>query len=308
MKKTLLLLAAVAFSFSSAFAQEDEGEEIIHKVNDGTTGLISTVGNDGAVWAADYFVLEEDVELGKFLFYGFGSGTNNNYSMEEFVTGADFFIFEDDGFGAPDGNPSWEETGAILEYKNLDLAHITLDEETTPGNTYVTIDVASANDGEPVILEAGEYWVSMAPRVSTGHTGTGRWNWSESLSAPKVNEGLLIDPEDLFESGATFWMPISSLIGEDFNTFAWKLNAYNILGVDDFETNSFKHLVKNNQLLISSDLEINNVAIYNSLGQKVASQSVNATSANINLSNLSSGVYFTQADVNGEVKTFKFAK
>ena len=305
MRKTLLLLAAVAFGFGTSFAQE--GEEIIHKVNDGTTGLISTVGTNGAVWGADYFVLEEDVELGKFLFYGFGQGLGD-WSVQDFIIGADFFIFGDDGFGAPDGNPSWEDTGALLEFKNVSLDHIALDEQTTPGNTYVTIDVTSANGGEVITLEAGEYWVSMAPRVSTGLTDAGRWNWAESLSATKINEGVLIDPADLFGEGATFWMPVSELTEEEFNTYAWRLTSYDILGVEDFETNSFKHLVKNNQLVITSDSEIADVAIYNSLGQKVASQLVNSTDANINLSNLSSGVYFTQANVNGEMKTFKFAK
>src|SRR5690625_5460957 len=90
---------------------------------------------------------------------------------------------------------------------------------------------------------------------------------------------MLIDPTDVLRAGVSDWAPISALIGEEFNAFAWRLTDGGILGVEDFETNSFKHLVKNNQLLISSDLKINNVAIYNSLGQKVASQSVNATSA-----------------------------
>lgn len=304
MKKTLLILAAVAFSFGTAFAQET----VIDRPADVSTGLISSAANDGSgVFTADYFELDEETYLGEFTFFGFASAP-----IEANITGFNILIFEDDGFGSPDGNPSWDDSGAVLELKDIDLADFEMESETT-GTTSVTVtvDIATANNDQQVNLEAGNYWVSAYPTFNVGINDLGddatRWNWLGS-SVEHDNLPVLIDPLDLFGEGATFWFPIEELIGDDFTSFAWKLTSADPLGVEDFETNTFKHLVSNNQLLINSDLEINNVAIYNSLGQQVVSQTVNTTSANINLSNLSSGVYFTQANLNGETKTFKFVK
>lgn len=305
--KKITLIAAALFVGATAFAQNI----VIDRAADGGTGLISTEGSDGVgVYTADYFVINEDVLLGEFYFHAFGQGDTSG-DVASYITGFNLFIFEDDGFGAPEGNPSWADTGAVLELKNVPLDKFYIDVvdqgEGFLDHTNIRINVTEAL-GEDFTLPAGAYWVSASPVVQGQLTGNGRWNWMESTSAVSDYEGLLIDPQDLFGEGATFWMPISELIGEPFNAFAWTLTDGGILGVDDFEANTFKHFVKNNQLLITSDLEINNVAIYNSLGQQVISQSVNTTTANINLGNLSSGVYFAQANVNGEVKTFKFAK
>lgn len=305
--KKITLIAAALFVGATAFAQDI----IIDRPTpaDGGTGLISTVGDDFSIYTADHFVLEEETLLGEFYFHAFGQGDASG-DVASYITGFNLFIFEDDGMGSPVGNPSWEESQAVLELKNLstDKFHIQVLEqgEGILDHTNIQINITEAN-GEDVTLPAGAYWVSAAPTVEGSAGGSGRWNWIGS-SAETEYEGVLLDPSDAFGEGATFWMPVSELIGEPFKSFAWTLKDGGILGVDDFEANTFKHFVKNNQLLITSDLEINNVAIYNSIGQQVISQSVNTTSANINLGNLSNGVYFAQANVNGEVKTFKFAK
>lgn len=296
MKKTLLLLGAVVFSFGSAFAQDI----VIKRPADNDTGLISTEGDNGAgIYSADYFVLEDETTLGEFYFYGF----NNEASPDDFVLGFNLYIFKhDETTSSPNGSP------VDLDNAVVRLANIGLDKFQTDMGWNFIVNATVANNDTDIVLPAGEYWVSASPIVQGAANGNGSWYWIGNVTSGLEHGSMLIDPTDVIGAGVSDWAPISALIGEEFNALAWRLTDGGILGVEDFETNSFKHLVKNNQLLISSDLEINNVAIYNSLGQKVASQSVNATSANINLSNLSSGVYFTQADVNGEVKTFKFAK
>lgn len=306
MKKTTLLIAALLVGAVSYAQNPGEGEIVINREVGGTTGLISTVGEDFDIYVADHFELTEDTKLGEFSFIGFGQGAGNGY-LESFITGLNVFVWKDDG-AAPLGNPAWGqgETEAELELWNIGLDLFTID-ESEQGRTVLTVNVANANNGEVIELPAGEYWVSAAPSVEGSAGGAGRWNW---IAGNEVagEQPLLIDPEDAFGEGATFWYPISELITEPFQSAAWSLTTHDPLGVEDVEATTFKHLVQNDQLLLTSDVQINDVTVYNSLGQLVVSNTVNSTSGSIDLSTLTSGIYFSKINLDGQEKTIKFVK
>lgn len=79
------------------------------------------------------------------------------------------------------------------------------------------------------------------------------------------------------------------------------------MGVEDFQqTEAFVHYVQNNQLHLESKSQIGEVAVYNLLGQQVASSVVNNTNGSLDLSNLTTGVYLAKVAVNGQAKSFKF--
>ena len=61
-------------------------------------------------------------------------------------------------------------------------------------------------------------------------------------------------------------------------------------------------------LNLSSVENIENVAIYNMLGQKVVDQNVNATTSELNVSALSTGAYLMKVSVNGQIGTYKILK
>jgi len=53
---------------------------------------------------------------------------------------------------------------------------------------------------------------------------------------------------------------------------------------------------------------IDNVAIYNILGQQVLNEDVAATSGTLDVSNLAVGAYIMKVSVNGEIGTYKIIK
>ncbi len=63
-----------------------------------------------------------------------------------------------------------------------------------------------------------------------------------------------------------------------------------------------------NFLNISAQNTINSVEIFNILGQKVISMSVEDTSASINISNLNTGIYLIKYVINNRTSTKKFVK
>ena len=63
-----------------------------------------------------------------------------------------------------------------------------------------------------------------------------------------------------------------------------------------------------NTINLTADQNIDNVALYNVLGQKVISQNVNARNGQVNVASLAAGAYFMKVSVNGQVGTYKVIK
>lgn len=83
------------------------------------------------------------------------------------------------------------------------------------------------------------------------------------------------------------------------------------LGVDDFETSSFKHYynTENNILTLkSSNRPIDYIEIFNLLGQKVVSEKLSQTNETIDLSTIVDGIYLARVTIDNTTKTIKFLK
>lgn len=100
----------------------------------------------------------------------------------------------------------------------------------------------------------------------------------------------------------------------NLNNKLWYDNLYvhkgTVLGVTDFKLaniNMYPNPVSN-ELNISAENTIQNVAVYNLLGQEVLSSNPNATSAKLQTSGLSKGVYLVKATIDGNVSSSKFIK
>ena len=97
-------------------------------------------------------------------------------------------------------------------------------------------------------------------------------------------------------------------IGTD-GTF--KISAYDgSLGNSSFDNANFTYYPNpvKSTLNLSYKKEISNVEVFNLLGQKVSSISVNANNAQVDMSNLSRGVYMVKVTSNNQVKTIKVMK
>lgn len=80
-----------------------------------------------------------------------------------------------------------------------------------------------------------------------------------------------------------------------------------VLGTPEFNNATFTFYPNpvTDMLQISSDQTIDRIEVYSLTGQKVFTTTINATSGQLNLSDLSSGMYLLQATVNGTIQTVK---
>ena len=86
------------------------------------------------------------------------------------------------------------------------------------------------------------------------------------------------------------------------------LTSANSLGTPKADQNHFSYYVSQNQLILQSPNTISNIELFNVSGQKVLSQTLNATDGTIELGAFSAGVYLAKLNVQGETQTFKFIR
>lgn len=263
--------------------------QYIQRPPDGNQSIISVEGNDGAgVYSADQF--ESDFGVGgrvllQVTFYGLGEEILQN------LLGFNVYIFEDAG-GIPAGTP---QTGNALISLPLINDHLTIN---SSGNSFdVTVDLLGLIGWQE--FEPGTYWICAYPTVNlptpTIFGEPGRWDWQESLSpspAPSV-EPVLIDPQDLFDLGATSWSNISGLISEPFSSFAWELETDVLIGFDDYSILDRIQIYPNPvgdilNVSLPEEIELENAYLLDTLGRQIA---VELKNDQLDTSGYSSGIY-----------------
>lgn len=81
------------------------------------------------------------------------------------------------------------------------------------------------------------------------------------------------------------------------------------LGFGENSFEGFSYLVDtNNQLTLKASTNLNNVVLYNIVGQQVLSQKLSNTTETIDLSNLTTGVYIATVSIEGQTKSVKIVK
>lgn len=80
------------------------------------------------------------------------------------------------------------------------------------------------------------------------------------------------------------------------------------LSTDEFSTTNFTQYfnVNNSELRLNATVPMQNVKLFNTLGQEVVNRSLSSTSETISLSDLSSGIYIAQVAIDNTIETFKF--
>lgn len=85
----------------------------------------------------------------------------------------------------------------------------------------------------------------------------------------------------------------------------------NNLGTDNFTSEKTAAVYPNpvqNILNVSFDQKIDNITVYNILGQQVMAKSINADNGNLDVSNLDAGTYFVKVAAGSSVQTLKVIK
>ena len=82
----------------------------------------------------------------------------------------------------------------------------------------------------------------------------------------------------------------------------------NILSIEDNLFNNFNHYITNNQLVINASTSLENIQLYNLLGQEVISKKLSNTNETINIESLDTGIYIAKVSIQGNSKSFKIVK
>ncbi|MCK5402362.1 MAG: choice-of-anchor J domain-containing protein [Flavobacteriaceae bacterium] len=222
-----------------------------------------------------------------------------------------------DGIPGLDGNPcivsrSWSATGLV-----------------NPDNWLISysIDLTSNSPSDLIDLnwKARGLNSSFADENYTVYAATGNQISDFLSSAVSFNE-IIGQNGGAGETFVDRSLDISSLAGNmvyiafrhhNMPVSQYELNIDDVqvnlstLGIDDFVTDSFKHYYNNNTNVLtlkSSNAPINNIEIYNILGQRILIKKLSHTNELINLSTITEGVYIAQISIDNTTKTIKFLK
>ena len=110
--------------------------------------------------------------------------------------------------------------------------------------------------------------------------------------------------------GETYYVRVAGYSSSAVGTFCLEVSTNQTLSADTFENNSFKaypNPVKD-ILTLEYSSDITSVTVFNLLGQQVISRSLNATSTNIDMSQLNAGAYLVSVKMGDVEKTIKVVK
>lgn len=306
-KITFTLLALVA-----AFAVNAQQTVILDQAPK-NSGIVSAMYEEnGAQIIADDFTMSTDMKLMDLSFYGF-SVLDESISqglLDGTMTHFNLFIIPADASGMP--VDLMDESVLHLELPVTDDAldidadgpHPRDDGGNEWGYTF-TVDVEAFLGVDDATLPAGTYWAAPAPFLDADFDADPTeymWYWLNT--EPFTAQG----EQAVYYAGESGWVNLNEAAGSaNYAGMAMTITGEQNMGVEDHDLASFTHFTQNGQLFLESAAQIEGVAIYNLLGQQVINTNINATSGSIDLGSLSSGIYVTKVNVNGQTKAFKFS-
>ncbi|MBX2827148.1 MAG: choice-of-anchor J domain-containing protein [Flavobacteriaceae bacterium] len=81
-----------------------------------------------------------------------------------------------------------------------------------------------------------------------------------------------------------------------------------VLSIQDNALQSLEYSLNSTTLQVRNAVPLQNIELYNVLGQKVVSQALSNTEEEINIASLNSGLYIAQITAEGQTKSFKILK
>ncbi|MDR1726232.1 MAG: T9SS type A sorting domain-containing protein [Bacteroidales bacterium] len=105
------------------------------------------------------------------------------------------------------------------------------------------------------------------------------------------------------------WQDIEQLYNLNFNLFVFPI--INAVGLENIDVNSLSYVYPNpadNNVFVASSIKINNIEIYNTIGQRIYSDYVNDLSVKINTVDWSSGTYIVKIYTDNGMATKKIMK
>ncbi len=240
---------------------------------------------------ADEWVLTETVEVTSIDFYAYQTGSTTTST----ILGVTIVVWD----GEPGVGTAIFGDDAISAMINTDWSGVYRASETTPLDATRPI-MRNTVETPGLVLTPGTYWIDWD---ADGSLGSGPW--APPIAAPlgtgasgNAKQSLAGVWGDLLDggSGNPLGMPfdvtgtVLSLVDNSFEGFAYYPNP------------------TTNILNVSAKSNIENITIFNVLGQQLISVTPDKLSAKVDISNLSTGMYVMKATVNGTVGSFNIVK
>lgn len=142
------------------------------------------------------------------------------------------------------------------------------------------------------------YWIEIG-LDSMNHSNNIYWEYTEGT-------GLEGAPFMIYSGYTESWV----IVEETREAVYEFIGECDVLGVSEtlHEKFSFYPNPTSNKLSLSSGGNIDNVVIYNLLGQKVLETKIDATSSEISLADLTVGSYIMEVSIEGQVGSYKIIK
>lgn len=259
------------------------------------------------------------------IFAGFSINAQETLYFEDFETEdlTGWELYDEDG----DGN-NWGDIFTVNDENGNPVTPVSLISRSWqgaplfPDNWAVTpaIDLTEASGS----IELS--WKVMAAAASWDNE-----NYSVYVATSADPDDLVVSPvtftetyDDPNNQGTQFTrtLDLTSLSGEivyiafrhhdvtdmDFISIDDILVTADALSVESNVFQGFTFFVNNGELNVSAKSNIDNISLYNMLGQEVISKKLNSNKETINVSALQSGVYLTKVSIDGATKTFKIVK
>ena len=178
----------------------------------------------------------------------------------------------------------------------------------------------------PALLAAGDMIDGAAGYTEVGARGDLNYYgcaYSNSQWCDTVVDGYLgVQFNDLFGGTTHFgWVRMDTDVN---GTNLMKVTGYaynatgsegieagdeGILSLEDQYFNDFNYFVDaNSQLVLKASTSLENIQLYNLLGQQVISKKLLNTNETINIASLETGIYVAKASIQGTSKSFKIVK
>lgn len=242
---------------------------------------------------AEEWVVTESVEVTSIDFYAYQTGS----APTSTITGVTIVIWD----GEPGVGTAIYGDDAISAMISTEFSGAYRASETTPLDNTRPI-MKSTVETPGLVLTPGTYWIDWN---SDGSLGSGPW--APPIAAPlgtgSTGNGLQFNPTD------GIWAPVFDNGSGNTHGFPLDVNGSVLSLVDNsFEGFTYYPNPTTDILNITAKSNIENIAIFNVLGQRLIDVNPNNFNAKVNIANLSAGMYVMKATVNGNVGSFNIIK
>jgi len=243
---------------------------------------------------ADDWVVANNVVVSSIDFYAYQTGATTTSTMN-FVT-----------LQIWDGDPSDPASNVIYGDNALNALSSTAwsgayrASEGNEGNTDRAI-MANTVNTPGLALAPGTYWLDWD---AGGTLASGPWAPPISIfGQPATGNGLQFDPN------TSTWGPLTDSGNFELQGLPFDVTG-TVLGLDDNSFEGFTYYPNpvRNVLNVNAQATIENISIYNVLGQELINVSPSALNSKIDIAGLSTGMYVMKATVNGVVGSFNIVK